>query len=84
MKRFALAACLLSLWSGSAFTASNLCATPEQAGAVRALYAVSPVPPTFMAAGKLMLPEGANPKPALVAQFEKTRALIAGWPRVCN
>ena len=30
------------------------------------------------------LPEGGNPKPALLAQFEKTRALIAGLPRVCS
>ncbi len=30
------------------------------------------------------VPEGAGPKPALVAQFEKTRAVIAGLARVCR
>jgi hypothetical protein len=30
------------------------------------------------------LPEGAEPKPALVAQFERTRAVIAALPRVCG
>ncbi len=198
MLRFVLAA-LLIFSSGAALPASPLCATPEQAATVQALYAKATVPPTFMAAGNLgipeaalasalsgkqavgttgagfeavwkslqewpdatavvlkagnvfetrgpipagvpstksqfynlkqdgaglsghlrpdlvaaiyaldlpgaqgplrgitfldsageglfgvYLPEGANPKPALVAQFEKTRALIAGLPRVCN
>ena len=30
------------------------------------------------------LPESADPKPALKAQFDKTRAVIAGLPRVCS
>ena len=44
---------------------------------------------TFLdAAGESMfgvyVPEGADKKPALVAQFEKTRAVIAALPRVCG
>jgi putative heme iron utilization protein len=199
MLRFISAAVLLTLAQGPVLAGSSLCATPEQATTVKALYATATVPPTFMAAAKLgipealvasaiagqqaigttgagfeavwnslqnwadatvvllksgyvfevrgripggapstkshfynlkqdgaglgghlrpdlvgaiyavdlvgaqgplrgvtfldaagegifgvYLPEGAEPKPALVAQFEKTRALIAGLPRVCS
>ena len=57
MPRFVLAAALLILCNGSAFAASTLCASPEQAAKVQALYATAPVPPTFMAATKLGIPE---------------------------
>jgi len=57
MLRPVLAAALLALCHTSAFGASPLCASPEQAAAVQALYATAPVPPTFMAATKLGIPE---------------------------
>jgi putative heme iron utilization protein len=57
MLRPVLAAALLAFCHTSAFGASPLCASPEQAATVQALYATAPVPPTFMAATKLGLPE---------------------------
>ena len=57
MLRPVLAALLLTLWHGPALAASSLCANPEQATTVKALYATAPVPPTFMAAARLGLPE---------------------------
>ncbi len=57
MLRFISAAVLLTLLHGSALGASPLCANPEQATTVKALYATAKVPPTFMAAAKLGLPE---------------------------
>lgn len=57
MFRSLSAIALLTLCHTSAFGASTLCATPEQAAIVQALYATAPVPPTFMAATKLGLPE---------------------------
>ena len=57
MLRPVLAAALLAFCHTSAFGASPLCATPEQAATVQALYATAPVPPTFMAATKLGIPE---------------------------
>ena len=66
---------------------------PDQLGAIYAVDLVGGQGPlrglTFLdAAGEgifgVYVPEGAEPKPALVAQFEKTRALIASLPRVCG
>ena len=57
MLRPVLAAALLAFCHTSAFGASPLCASPEQAAMVQALYATAPVPPTFMAATKLGIPE---------------------------
>ncbi len=57
MIRFLVAATVLTGWGTSAFAASSLCASPEQAATVQALYATAPVPPTFMAATKLGIPE---------------------------
>jgi putative heme iron utilization protein len=57
MLRPVLAAALCTLCHGPVFGASPLCASPEQAATVQALYATAPVPPTFMAAAKLGLPE---------------------------
>jgi putative heme iron utilization protein len=57
MPRFVFSAALLILCAGSAFAASPLCANPEQAAKVQALYAAAPVPPTFKAATTLGLPE---------------------------
>jgi putative heme degradation protein len=56
----------------------------ELAGAPGTLRGV-----TFLdAAGESLfgvyVPEGADKKPELVAQFEKTRAVIASLPRVCG
>ena len=58
MLRFVLAAALLT-WLPRARHRRHrrLCATPEQAATVQALYATAPVPPTFMAATKLGIPE---------------------------
>jgi len=56
MPRFGLAA-LLMISSGSAFAASPLCATPDQAATVQALYATATVPPPFMAAMTLGVSE---------------------------
>ena len=58
MLRPFLLAALLALCHASAFAASPLCASPEQAAKVQALYATDPVPPTFMAATKLGMSEG--------------------------
>jgi len=57
MLRPVVAAALLAFCHTSAFGASPLCASPEQAAMVQALYATAPVPPTFMAATKLGIPE---------------------------
>jgi putative heme iron utilization protein len=66
---------------------------PDLVGAIYAVDLVGAEAPlrglTFLdAAGEgifgVYVPEGANPKPALVAQFEKTRAVIAALPRVCG
>ena len=57
MIRYILAAAVLTGWSASAVAATSLCASPEQAAAVQALYATAPVPPTFLAATKLGIPE---------------------------
>lgn len=57
MLRPVLAAGLFALCHGPVFGAAPLCASPEQAAAVQALYVTAPVPPTFMAATKLGLPE---------------------------
>jgi len=56
MQRFVLAS-LLMLSSGSAFPAAPLCASPEQGAMVQALYATVTVPPTFMGATTLGIPE---------------------------
>jgi putative heme iron utilization protein len=55
--RYIPVALLLTGCGASALAGSSLCASPEQATSVQALYAQSPVPPTFMAAGKLGIPE---------------------------
>ena len=66
---------------------------PDLVGAIYAVDLVGAPGPlrglTFLdAAGEgifgVYVPEGADPKPALVAQFEKTRAVIAALPRVCS
>ena len=57
MLRFIAAGLLLTLSHVPVLAASSLCATPEQATPVRALYATAKVPPTFMAAAKLGIPE---------------------------
>lgn len=53
-----LVAVLASLVSTGALAGPSLCATLEQAAKVREAYAAPPAAPTFMAAGKLGLPEG--------------------------
>ncbi len=82
MLRYISAAVLLSLAQGSVLASSSLCATPEQATAVRALYATAPVPPTFMAAARLGMPE------ALVASAISGQQVIgttgAGFEAVWN
>jgi len=55
--RYLLAACLLTGCAAADLAASDLCATPQQAAQVQALYVKAPVPPPFMAAGQLGIPE---------------------------
>lgn len=57
MSRIIFPAVLLTLCHTAAFAASTLCANPEQAAKVQALYATDPVPPTFMAATRLGIAE---------------------------
>ena len=57
MIRKFVAAAVLAGWAGAAIAASPLCASPEQVGKVQPLYAQAPMPPTFMAATKLGIPE---------------------------
>ena len=47
----------LTVWTVSAAAAPSLCASPQQVATVLPLYATAPVPPTFMAAAKLGIPE---------------------------
>jgi putative heme iron utilization protein len=58
MLRLILPAAVLTLCNATAVAASPLCASPEQAAKVQALYATDPVPPTFMGATKLGMSEG--------------------------
>src|SRR5512137_3037401 len=81
MVRCLLAASLLTLPAGMALAASPLCATPEQAAKVQQAYAAPPAPPTFMAAGKLALPEAivASALPAKQAVGTTGAGFAAVW-----
>ena len=58
MRHYTLAANLLFLaCQATAGEVPSLCANAEQSASVRALYATSPAPPTFMAARKLGMSE---------------------------
>jgi hypothetical protein len=83
---------LLLAWQASAGDVPSLCADAEQAASVRALYATSPAPPTFMAASKLGMSEaivasalaGKQTVGTSGAGFGKTRAVINSMARACN
>ncbi len=71
---------------------AGICA-PDKIGAIYAIDIVSAQGPvrgvTFLdAAGEgifgVYLPEGAEPSPAQLKQFEKTRAVISSLARACN
>jgi hypothetical protein len=80
---------ILTAFSAGAAHAAPLCATAQQAGQVRELYAQTPAPPTFMAAPKLGMPEGAllsalpQDKAIGVAgsEFMKVWESLQGWER---
>lgn len=96
--RILLTSLLISLlaWQAAASDTSSasssktpaLCASSEQAAAVRALYATPPAPPTFMAAGKLGLAEAVVASALGATQaigtsgagFEAVWNSLRGWP----
>ncbi|MEO7386160.1 MAG: ChuX/HutX family heme-like substrate-binding protein [Gammaproteobacteria bacterium] len=57
MVREVFSAVVLSGWCATALAGPSLCADAAQTATVRAFYATATVPPTFMAATKLSLPE---------------------------
>ncbi|MDH5255756.1 MAG: hypothetical protein OEW72_07550 [Gammaproteobacteria bacterium] len=78
---------VLLSWSAGLIAGPSLCATADQAAKVREAYATPPAAPTFMAAGRLALPEavvlsalaGKEATGASGAGFARVWASLQGW-----
>jgi putative heme iron utilization protein len=89
MRHYLVAAALFLASHGPAGAETALCADAGQSAAVQALYATAPVPPTFMAAGKLGVSEaivasalsGKQTVGTTGAAFAEVWATLAEWDR---